>query len=419
MTSAEPPSALERMLHGVAADTFVQRHWGRRAGHFPGPRERLRSIYELSDWQALRYVGAVDAAVRDQTGRQQQVAADPRQIPALLTAGMTICADVSSQPTLAAFLAALVAELRISSGEPPFGKLYASPDAAGFAMHMDAHHVFVLQLEGQKTWWYGDEPALPWTLSNGKVDPHGRAVLTGPRDGEPMLDELDRPIDPPAASSLQEVTLRPGDCLYLPPGTWHMTRARGSSVALSISPPRAPALHHLLDALEERLLRVPAWREDLVGMPADADDPTAVPASVRDVITRRLRDLGRTALALDARDLQRSWCQSVSRAAGREHEASPTATPGPDRAARLRHAPGGFFHVLAPSDEMDGEAVFIYRGGIEWLFPAQALVFVRELGRHSSFVASDVLAWDPALDWAAAREVLAQLLAAGILISDG
>jgi hypothetical protein len=397
----------------LPAAAFVEQHWGRRAVLVGGSVNRLHEIYDVQDWHRLRHVGSIDAAIRDANGVQRQIAADPHQVSTLLAAGMTICADVSAQPTLASFLADLTFELQIASAEPPFAKLYVSPDAAGFAMHMDAHHVFVLQLEGEKTWWYGETPALPWTLSSAKLDAHGRPVLVGARDGEPLVDDDDRPIPPPDASMLREVTLTSGDCLYLPPGTWHTTQARGGSIALSVSPPRAPASRFLLEALAGRLGSAD-WRTDLIGLPDDATDPAAVPPALRDVLTRRSRELGRAVLALDARDLQRTWCASLRRLEA-SSVSSPPGGSAPKRGDRLAHAPGGFRYVVAPSPELNGDAVFIYRNGIEWLFPAQAHAFVRELGRHPTFVASDVLAWDPELDWAAAREVLTQLLAAGII----
>lgn len=411
-----PPSALSLMVHTMAVAEFVDRHWGRRAGYFRGPRERLGLIYDLGHWRRFQHVGAVDAAVRDATGRQRQIAADPDQVSTLLAAGMTICADVSAQPQLSAFLRMLVGELRIGGHEAPFAKLYVSPEGGGFAMHMDAHHVFVLQLEGDKTWRYGQEPAVPWTLENGKLDEHGRPVAAGPRDGVLLVDDRGRPLAAPREASLCEVTLTPGDCLYLPPGTWHTTKARGSSIALSVSPPRAPVARLLLDVLEQQLLGSADWRRDLLGLPADVTDPASVPSPIRDAITRRLRELGRTSLAMDARHLQRTWCAEVSRAAAPRADDSPPVVEPLERDHRLAHAPGGFLHVVAPSEEMGDEAVFIYRRGVEWVFPGQAQEFVRELGRNPTFVAADVLAWDPRLDWDGAHEVLGQLLAAGIVI---
>jgi mannose-6-phosphate isomerase-like protein (cupin superfamily) len=407
------------MIPTLRPEAFVERHWGRRAGHFREPPERLGHVYDLENWRLGRYVGAVDAATRDASGRQRQIAIDLRQVSTLLAAGMTICADVSSEPKVANLLRELISELRIASDEPPFAKLYASPDGGGFAMHMDTHNVFVVQLQGTKTWWYGEEPALPWTLCSGKLDADGQPVTAGSRDGEPLVDDQGRRLPPPDRGALREVTLEPGDCLYLPPGTWHTTRAQGPSLAISVSPPRAPASRLLLDALEQRLVSSTQWRADLIGIPCDVADPAAVPPVVRDAITRRLRELGRVVLALEVREMQRSWCAAASRSAGSLHELTSSDDATPEREDRLAHAPGGFLHLVGFSSEMNGEAVLIYANGAEWMFPLQAQNFVRELGRHPTFVASDALSWDPALDWNAAREVLAQLLAAGILVAQG
>ena len=80
---------------------------------------------------------------------------------------------------------------------------YLSPAAArGLELHFDFHDVFVLQLDGRKRWrvW---EP-LPRTR-----DP----VRSGAKIPLPTLDELGEP--------LLDLTLRPGDCLYLPRGFPH------------------------------------------------------------------------------------------------------------------------------------------------------------------------------------------------------
>jgi hypothetical protein len=170
----------------------------------------------------------------------------------------------------------------------------------------------------------------------------------------------------------------------------------------------------VLHVLESSLVRKQSWCRDLAGVPPDADDPGAVPSVVRDALIRQARDLSRAATAIDDRDLQRAWCLHSTRP--RDAARSPDASAAEiGRRDRLRVADGGFSYVVAPLPDRDEDAVFIYRAGIEWLFPAQAHDFVRALARADMLHAEDVLQWDENQDWPAAVEVLRQLLVAGIL----
>jgi ribosomal protein L16 Arg81 hydroxylase len=74
-------------------------------------------------------------------------------------------------------------------------------DSQGFSVHYDSHDVFVIQLEGQKTWSLYDSP-LPLPT---KAQPFGRTGVT-------------------AGALSQTVTLEPGDMLYVPRGLFHEAR---------------------------------------------------------------------------------------------------------------------------------------------------------------------------------------------------
>ena len=100
-----------------------------------------------------------------------------------------------SWPALAEFCRLLEAEL----DHPAQANAYFTPrDAQGLPVHHDTHDVFSLQVAGEKRWLVY-EPALELPLKHQKYRPeHGEP-------GEPVLD----------------VTLKPGDTLYLPRGWLH------------------------------------------------------------------------------------------------------------------------------------------------------------------------------------------------------
>tara|TARA_B110001452_G_C15200355_1_gene416574 strand:- start:51 stop:1235 length:1185 start_codon:yes stop_codon:yes gene_type:complete len=85
--------------------------------------------------------------------------------------------------------------------------IYYSPPALEAALHphQDAQSVFVVQCEGRKTWTLLEPPAR-WKL---RYNQRGKAG-----DVAPAAD-LKRPID--------EVTLSPGDVLFIPRGVYHHT----------------------------------------------------------------------------------------------------------------------------------------------------------------------------------------------------
>ena len=98
-------------------------------------------------------------------------------------------------PTLATFCRSLEATL----GHPAQANAYYTPRSAqGLPIHHDTHDVFCLQIAGEKRWLVY-EPVWELPLKNQRYD----SKLGAP--GEPVLD----------------VTLRPGDTLYLPRGWLH------------------------------------------------------------------------------------------------------------------------------------------------------------------------------------------------------
>ncbi len=100
-------------------------------------------------------------------------------------------------------LARVANNLALALDHPVQINAYLSPSSArGLDLHFDFHDVFVVQLGGSKRWrvW---EP-LPRTTNPVK----GRHSIAAPR-----LDELGDP--------LLDITMRAGDCLYLPRGYPH------------------------------------------------------------------------------------------------------------------------------------------------------------------------------------------------------
>jgi len=146
-------------------------------------------------------------------------------------------------PPLAHFCRSLEREL----GHPVQTNAYYTPPAAqGFPVHHDTHDVFCLQVAGEKRWLVYP-PVLELPLRDQKY---------APEMGEPGEAVLD-------------VTLRPGDTLYLPRGWLHKAMTSEThSLHLTVG----VAVYTWLDALKAALEEAASEEPDLRrGVPAEGE----------------------------------------------------------------------------------------------------------------------------------------------------
>lgn len=295
-TTTRPPTApgvaaALSQLVGVDCSRFQQQYWGTRpkltrAADLPGGALDLFSrdaVDELITVRGLRAPflrvasggrtfaessftsgGGVGAAVGDQVN-------DDR-VWAHLRAGATLVLQGlhrTWEPILA-FTLALAGDL----GHPVQVNSYVTPAAnTGFSAHYDVHDVFVVQVEGTKRWRL-TEPVVaapsrddPWDRHRGEV---ARAAA-----GAPYL----------------EVTLEPGDVLYLPRGWIHAATALGElsiHLTFGVHPwTRESLARDLMTAALARCIDDPQLRASLpIG--ADATDEVDV---VRAALLAALSDL--------------------------------------------------------------------------------------------------------------------------------
>jgi hypothetical protein len=408
---------LARVLHPVSPETFFRDHWDRRALHIPGPPEKFAGIYDAATWTRFEGVDDLKAVTTDPRGVQVEIPALPEQAGALFLRGFTICANVSAAPLVASFLRAFRAELGLPGGAP-FAKLYASNDGGGFAVHADKHHVFVLQVAGKKHWRYSREPAVAAPRDGLFMSASGQPSWSNGVSGEGARHDDGRPVAAPDVDALEGALLEPGHCLYMPPGTWHVARAQGHSIAVSVSPERATVADFVLAALRERLGERAAWRRDLFATPGEAAPSGGVPASIAGELGARLAELRDVLGDLDERRLHRLWSLGV--AAGRASDVAPA--PGAPDAGEIRRADlfarvdrAPFQFVVAPSPTGDGDRCFFYRGG-EWSLPGAARDVLAQIAEREELRAEAALAWDRRLKFQDVREILATLVAAGVLV---
>jgi hypothetical protein len=238
--------ALALTLDPVGARTFLEEHWERRplvvrrgeAGRFDAilsgaDAERLvcATAPRMPGFRLVRDGAPLPASAYTEdipwrpgtfsgTARVERVAAE-------FAAGATIVLQALQLTWHPAALYCRALEQRL--GCPVQANAYWTPAAAaGFDLHHDTHDVFVLQVAGRKRWAV-HEPVVELPLKSQRWT----AGLGDP--GAPVL----------------EVTLEPGDTLYLPRGWPHRAAtADEESLHLTVGlhpPTRLDAMHAALD----------------------------------------------------------------------------------------------------------------------------------------------------------------------------
>lgn len=157
-------------------------------------------------------------------------------------------------PPLVDFGSALASEV----GHPVQINAYITPaENQGFSAHYDTHDVFVLQVAGRKRWVIS-EPVLIDPLPTQTWEQRAEAVAA-------------RAAEPP----LLDVTLEPGDALYLPRGFLHSATALGElSIHLTVGV--HPVTRY---SLAQHLLTEAATAPDLrrsLPMGVDLSDPAVL-----------------------------------------------------------------------------------------------------------------------------------------------
>ena len=199
-------------------------------------------------------------------------------------------------PPLVEFGSTLAAEV----GHPVQINAYITPaQNQGFSAHYDTHDVFVLQVAGRKRWVI-HEPVLTDPLPAQTWEQRSAAVAA-------------RAAEPP----LLDVTLEPGDALYLPRGFLHSAAALGElSIHLTVGV--HPVTRH---ALAQQLLAEAAAEPELRrSLPMGAD--LANPAVLAEHLGAAVRSLSGYAEDADGA-LLRAVAERV------DADLSRTTRPGP------------------------------------------------------------------------------------------
>lgn len=201
----------------------------------------------------------------------------------------------------------LAQDLAADLGHPVQVNAYVTPPSSrGFAAHYDVHDVFVLQTAGEKRW-----------RLHAPVQPH-------PLRDQPWQDRRPAVEQAAAGEPHLEVTLRPGDVLYVPRGWLHSATALGGvSTHLTVGIHvwhRGHVAEAVLDAARRGLAAQESQRTSL-RPGVDVTDPEAIAddlAAVRAALLQAVADVDASAVA--------ARLAARQRAAQRPAPVSPVAT---------------------------------------------------------------------------------------------
>jgi ribosomal protein L16 Arg81 hydroxylase len=245
-----------------------------------------------------------------------------------------------------------------------------------FPTHFDLHDVFALQAEGEKT----------WRIYEARAD--------APVQPLPPGDEIEKWLTASRGRMLFEAHMKPGDILYLPRGQYHdaLTGAQASlHVTFGVSPATGLALFNLL---ETALGQESAFRQYL----PDARNQAALRERLAALAERLKTEMTSPAFATDVLNHQRGLAGALA------HYELPAKVPPvwysiARRAQAVRRDSG--YVVVTDQGEIAIGATY---PTVEWIL------------KQRLFSLGDALAHHASTDPAELRGVLAQLIAAGVIV---
>ncbi len=241
----EASITFRQLLHPISPEEFFAHAYGRLAVHMPGDAQKLAGVFS---WQALNRLLNQTTLWSDQTmklvldgrdlrpeefcvpGRTRQgnqaMLPDFRRVKEYLQRGATLVLDIIER--LSSEVAAVTTALEAATGSPVVCNAYCSwCSHQGFSSHFDSSDVFVLHIEGEKTWrlYEGrfEHPLEGTEFSYAGLPPHAHERAKG--------------------RLLKEVVLSPGDVLYIPRGQYHDAIAH-SDASLHLSFGSIPRTGH-------------------------------------------------------------------------------------------------------------------------------------------------------------------------------
>lgn len=253
------------IISPIAPEDFLDRTFGKEAMHLPGPAARFEDVFSWQGvgdllnmtalWSAAtlkvvldgRNVGPEEYCISQQNRDGGAIAQpDPARVQALIRQGATISLNLVE--TMTPEIAAIAAGLQCWFDGETVCNIYCSWGGhQGFQSHFDVHDVFVLQIDGTKSWniydgTFEQTVNLDGYRSNSFPDSH-HAAARGQIESQ--------------------ITMTPGDVLYIPRGRYHDALASSdASLHLTFGIDFMSGFH-FLSGIADAMLQDPFFRQPL------------------------------------------------------------------------------------------------------------------------------------------------------------
>ena len=242
---------LDTLLAPILPSDFFLEIWGKRAcvlSSLPLEAELITSLdlsatltERPSMYPAVRLSGQQGDAdpliYTESTGRTWNPVIKPDRVQMLLNKGYTLrLTDITPNNPHAKKLKAEAEEAFGCQAE--INAYINGSSSEGTGAHYDSHHVFAIQLEGEKQWAIGD---FVFENPTGQIHPYPKST--------PSIKQL--------------ISTRSGQILYLPPGLWHEARPGKCSLHLALSIRQPNWADHLADVVRISCEQVAVLRAPL------------------------------------------------------------------------------------------------------------------------------------------------------------
>nr|WP_244548569.1 cupin domain-containing protein [Bosea vaviloviae] len=256
----------------------------------------LREISEITGQEILaRLIPPIELIVYEQRDGfiPRQIKSNPRDASRLLAEGhcVTIEDGEAVFPILRDWKNRFQLELGLIGPVAP-ASIIISPPGSRVPIHHDGVELVVIQLAGEKLWWY----CSPSSDYNADYTYFPSERGPGPRGGTRPQHRLMADHPPPNENGT-ELVMSPGDCLFLPFGWWHETEALGNSINLVFRLQAKPAYWLAANAIAEALKEHSHWRTPIPGLNGGEGLRLLAMKSLIDLAPRLIHDLNLTDIA--------------------------------------------------------------------------------------------------------------------------
>lgn len=418
----------EKLLFPLGIDQFLKKHWNQAPAVLRDPsRERVPKLFPAfrGRGSVLNWLSLLPLAPDTTRTQLLMPAGDEREhfgrvTPVQVTsgvaqklfvegsAGATVIFGVEQLDADARRFQTLLLELTKATGRAEVCAYAHGKTGGGADLHFDESPVIQINLLGKRRWRFTSKPVLPWS----------RVASYQSEDGLIHYNEdgIQRVIDPDQVE-LEDVTLEPGDILYLPPCTPHCTESTGEpSIAISCLFYGARTDEVIKEALDQYLFgKVPGFRT-----PGLDGDPTVVRKPLQAGLSHdaayvqaRIADFAAficapTGLAeLEA-------CVQQQLPARVDLVTPPAPSFGLQRPQRFERTYAGPVHILPTPDP--NKRIMVYDKQQFELDEPHEIAVVDHLYANATLSISDVVQWcDGACEEEQAEQFLRLLVGVGIL----